>query len=132
MDAMFVVSQMQQILALIHRNQMLLEPKRDLPCVDGCWRPLREQVIGISTLSRGRYMWILIETACSLFLSSEKGNETSPSFLVKRESRKKKTENIYIETKKIGVREARTLDLRITRFSYETYALANCATTPSC
>jgi hypothetical protein len=30
-----------------------------------------------------------------------------------------------------GVREARTLDLRITRiFSYETYALANCATTP--
>jgi hypothetical protein len=28
------------------------------------------------------------------------------------------------------VREARTLDLRITRFSYETYALANCATTP--
>ena len=27
-----------------------------------------------------------------------------------------------------GVREARTLDLRITRFSYETYALANCAT----
>ena len=32
-------------------------------------------------------------------------------------------------TKKNGVREARTLDLRITR-SYETYALANCATTP--
>ena len=28
-----------------------------------------------------------------------------------------------------GVREARTLDLRIT-LSYETYALANCATTP--
>jgi hypothetical protein len=32
--------------------------------------------------------------------------------------------------KKIGVREARTLDLRITQISYETYALANCATTP--
>ena len=32
--------------------------------------------------------------------------------------------------KNTGVREARTLDLRITRFSYETYALANCATTP--
>ena len=32
--------------------------------------------------------------------------------------------------KNIGVREARTLDLRITRISYETYALANCATTP--
>ncbi len=31
---------------------------------------------------------------------------------------------------KNGVREARTLDLRISR-SYETYALANCATTPS-
>ena len=31
---------------------------------------------------------------------------------------------------KNGVREARTLDLRITRYSYETYALANCATTP--
>ncbi len=30
-----------------------------------------------------------------------------------------------------GVREARTLDLRISR-SYETYALANCATTPRC
>ena len=29
-----------------------------------------------------------------------------------------------------GVREARTLDLRITQTSYETYALANCATTP--
>jgi hypothetical protein len=29
-----------------------------------------------------------------------------------------------------GVREARTLDLRITQLSYETYALANCATTP--
>jgi hypothetical protein len=29
-----------------------------------------------------------------------------------------------------GVREARTLDLRITQPSYETYALANCATTP--
>jgi hypothetical protein len=43
--------------------------------------------------------------------------------------------NLYI-TKKIeskkndGVREARTLDLRITQTSYETYALANCATTP--
>jgi hypothetical protein len=36
------------------------------------------------------------------------------------------TKNIY------GVREARTLDLRITKFSYETYALANCATTPMC
>ena len=34
--------------------------------------------------------------------------------------------------KDVGVREARTLDLRITRFSYETYALANCATTPLC
>ena len=33
-------------------------------------------------------------------------------------------------SKKSGVREARTLDLRITR-SYETYALANCATTPT-
>ena len=32
--------------------------------------------------------------------------------------------------RKIGVREARTLDLRITQRSYETYALANCATTP--
>ena len=32
--------------------------------------------------------------------------------------------------KKHGVREARTLDLRITQISYETYALANCATTP--
>ena len=36
------------------------------------------------------------------------------------------------KTKKIGVREARTLDNRITRNSYETYALANCATTPFC
>ena len=35
-----------------------------------------------------------------------------------------------IYKKKIGVREARTLDLRITHSSYETYALANCATTP--
>jgi hypothetical protein len=34
------------------------------------------------------------------------------------------------KSKNIGVREARTLDLRITHFSYETYALANCATTP--
>ncbi|KAG6582461.1 hypothetical protein SDJN03_22463, partial [Cucurbita argyrosperma subsp. sororia] len=33
--------------------------------------------------------------------------------------------------KLIGVREARTLDLRITLQSYETYALANCATTPA-
>ena len=33
-------------------------------------------------------------------------------------------------SKKSGVREARALDLRITR-SYETYALANCATTPT-
>ena len=31
---------------------------------------------------------------------------------------------------KNGVREVRTLDLRITQISYETYALANCATTP--
>ena len=30
----------------------------------------------------------------------------------------------------IGVREARTLDLRIALQSYETYALANYATTP--
>jgi hypothetical protein len=30
---------------------------------------------------------------------------------------------------KVGAREARTLDLRISR-SYETYALANCATAP--
>jgi hypothetical protein len=29
-----------------------------------------------------------------------------------------------------GVREARTLDLRITQLSYEAYALASCATTP--
>ena len=37
---------------------------------------------------------------------------------------------ITYDRKKNGVREARTLDLRITRYSYETYALANCATTP--
>uniref|UniRef100_J3M0X1 Uncharacterized protein n=1 Tax=Oryza brachyantha TaxID=4533 RepID=J3M0X1_ORYBR len=41
--------------------------------------------------------------------------------------RKKKKQGQRYE-KESGVREARTLDLRITRFSYETYALANCAT----
>ena len=39
-------------------------------------------------------------------------------------------EFFYQLKNKNGVREARTLDLRITRYSYETYALANCATTP--
>jgi hypothetical protein len=41
-----------------------------------------------------------------------------------------KTLRKFFFKKNYGVREARTLDLRITRFSYETYALANCATTP--
>ncbi|KAK7389725.1 hypothetical protein VNO78_25005 [Psophocarpus tetragonolobus] len=39
---------------------------------------------------------------------------------------------VVLELGVIGVREARTLDLRITQQSYETYALANCATTPRC
>ena len=45
-------------------------------------------------------------------------------------ARKKKEQNGTKGKRKVGVREARTLDLRITQFSYETYALANCATTP--
>ncbi len=51
-----------------------------------------------------------------------------------REREQSKTrENVKIlkggAESKVGAREARTLDLRISR-SYETYALANCATAP--
>ncbi len=50
-----------------------------------------------------------------------------------RKAKSKTRENTESEreekNQKVGAREARTLDLRISR-SYETYALANCATAP--